>query len=105
MDNLHDRIEQRLLNEICTQYPKDDPSSDIPMECRPLMNNLTDVIKLMSQRQDFSVEPVRQQIREIVCVSCQQDEDGYCANRKQKMCALDGQLPRVLAIIEDEMKN
>ncbi len=105
MPTLRKRIEQRLLDEICTQYPWDEPGGKVPMECRPLMNRLDEIIEVISGIRDYSIEPYMDRVRQVVCANCMQDEEGYCAHRSQNKCALDKHFAKIVAILEEEFRK
>jgi hypothetical protein len=63
------------------------------------------VIEVISGIRDYSLEPYQDKIRQIICSTCQQDEQGRCAAREANRCALDNDFPRIVAILEQEFKK
>lgn len=104
MSTLRDRIEKRLRDEICVLYTRDSRGG-VPQECRPLFNHLDEVIEVIASVRDYSLDPYREKIREIVCASCAQDASGTCKTRAEERCALDKDFPRIVAIFEEEFKR
>lgn len=111
MTQVHENIRSRLREEICARCRDEhpdalcDPGHDD--QC-PLMRELPRVIEIVSGIRDYSLEPYQEKVREIVCASCREaGGQGYegCGHRQAHTCALDNYFPRIVAIIEEELKK
>ena len=106
MTTLHDRIEHRLRDEICSRCRDEHPdakcenATDFPC---PLMTRLDDVIRVVAATQDYSVEPFQERVREVVCATCRTTDAGDCAHRERQKCALEAYFPQIVAIVEKEL--
>jgi hypothetical protein len=111
MTQADERIRSRLRDEICARCRDEHPDSHCDPghegHC-PLMRELDKVIAIVSGMRDYSLEPYQQKVRTIVCTSCQAaGGHGYegCTHRQAHSCALDDYFPRIVAIVEDELKK
>jgi len=107
MDTLRQRIERRLREEICDPCREDrglDSCAEGDDFC-PLMDRLDDLVAVVSGIKDYSLEPYRDKVGEIICSTCRADEDGSCRHRQSHDCALEEYFPKIVAILEEELKS
>lgn len=109
MRTLHQRIEKRLRDEVYTRWRAEHPeaASDTPPKkfLQPLMSRVDEVVEIVAGIRDYSVEPYLERVRAVICSTCQDQNTGICARRDRGECALDSYFPKIVAIIEDELKN
>lgn len=111
MSQVVQNIRSRLREEICGQCRKEHPDNHCDPENEgqcPLMREIDKVIAIVAGMRDYSIEPYQEKVRRIVCDSCQAaGGHGYagCTHRDARDCALDDYFPRIVAIIESELKN
>ncbi len=103
MSSLQQRIEQRLHERI--EAAESSPSSQGKLDTVPLFSRLTDVVNAVGSIRDYSVEPYRAKVRQVVCASCRQDGEGRCATRERGQCGLERHFELVVATVEDELKS
>jgi len=103
MNALQDRIENRLREQIGAAERA--MGSGDRLELDPLFSRLADVIEVVEGIRDYSVEPYRDRVREIVCSSCRQDPDGRCSTRDSQTCGLDKHFDLIVAVVEEELKH
>jgi hypothetical protein len=103
MNSLHLRIEKRLRERIDAAECKA-PAARGPIDLKPLMSRLDEVIRVVEGIRDYSVEPYRERVREIVCATCRQDASGNCRTRENGLCGLDKYFDVIVAVVEEELK-
>ena len=79
------------------------PGARGKLDLGPLFSRLDDVIAVVEGIRDYSVEPYEQKVREIVCATCRQDDQGRCATRDHGFCGMDKYFPMIVAVIEQEL--
>jgi hypothetical protein len=120
MSTLRERIESRLRERIQAAEQSSfmsEPGSASPggtgfteagsdkLDLGPLFAHLDELIQVVESIRDFSVEPYRERVREIVCSTCRQDGSGQCATRAAARCGMDKHFDTIVAVIEQELKN
>lgn len=106
MDTLRHRIEKRLREEICSvcEETRSNKKCGHAIDFCPLLARLDELIEIVSSTTDYSLEPYREKVREIICSACRQDAGGKCTHRDQHECALEEYFPKIVAILEEEFK-
>ena len=104
MKALRERIETQLRERI-DAAERAAGSGRGKLDLGPLFSRLDDVIRVVEGVRDFSVEPYRERVREIVCLTCRQDVDGKCTTRDAELCGLDKHFDTIIAVVEQELKN
>jgi hypothetical protein len=106
MDTLRNRIEKRLRKEICTECRKIHlgQKCDEQDDFCPLLDQLDELIEIVSNIKDYSLEPYQEKVREIICSACRQDADGKCTHRDQQECPLEEYFQKIVAVLEEEFK-
>ena len=105
-DSLRNRIAKRLCTEICiecrTNLP--DKKCDEKDDFCPLLDRLDELIRIVSITRDYSLEPYKENVREIICSACRQDSKRKCTLRDRYECALEEYFQKIVAILEKEFK-
>lgn len=106
MTTLRERIEHRIRDEICPLCRQDSRSSHCEAgdEPCPLIDHLDQVMEIISGIRDYSLEPYRDKLRQVVCAACASGQGDVCARRERRDCALDAYFPKIVAIIESELE-
>jgi hypothetical protein len=104
MNGLRERIEKKLRERIETAE-RAFPAGSGKLDVGPLFARLDEVIQVVEGIRDFSVEPYRERVREIICSSCRQDGSGNCKTRAAALCGLDKYFDTIVAVIEQELKT
>lgn len=108
MSTLRSRIEARLREKIAEAEAVEVSQGRAEagkLDLGPLFARLDEVIAVVEQIRDYSVEPYMDKVREIVCSTCRQKLDGTCATRDHHLCGLDKYFHTIVATIERELKN
>jgi hypothetical protein len=103
MSSLRERIESRLRERI-QAAEQAAPTGAGELDLGPLFARLDELIEVVASIHDFSVEPYRERVREIVCATCRQDGTGQCATRAASLCGMDKYFDTIVAVIEQELK-
>jgi hypothetical protein len=104
MNGLRQRIESKLRERI-EAAERTAPAPGGELDLGPLFARLDEVIQVVSGIRDFSVEPYRERVREIICASCRQDGEGHCKTRSASLCGLDKYFDLIVGVIEQELKT
>lgn len=103
---LRQRIEQHLRQEVCEQCRSTTPHQECAYKeedfC-PLFEHLDEIVQIVASIRDYSTEPYLQKLRDVVCPQCRQDAEGNCIDRQNGTCALDRFFPVVVRVIETEL--
>jgi len=101
MSELKQRIEQRLRERIDAAEAA--AGGGRKLDLGPLFTRLNELVEVVEGIRDYSVEPYRERVREVVCAACRQDESGRCATRDAEQCGLDKHFELIVAVVEAEL--
>ncbi len=99
MSRLRRRVETRLRDEICTrcrQAAGVDACDYQSESACPLVMRVDDLIEVVGQVSDYSLEPYQEKVREVIRSAEH--------HRHRGDCALDEHFPRIVTILEQEFK-
>ena len=106
MSDLRERIQRELRNEVCSICVQDREGEGcvgLADDTCLLMARLDEIMEVISGVRDYSLEPYRDRIRQVICASCEGAAGGSCDDRQRSACALDAYFPRIVAVIEREL--
>lgn len=103
MSSLRERIESRLRDRI-EAAEQTALTGTGKLDLEPLFAHLDELIQVVESIHDFSVEPYRERVREIVCSTCRQDDTGRCGTRAASLCGMDKYFDMIVAVVQQELK-
>jgi len=106
MSELRERIEARLRERLAAlcEGGAGEAKGDLAQQADPLFRHLDELIRVVEQIKDYSIEPYREMVKKVVCSDCYMDPEGSCPYRSSVGCALDAYFPIIVAIIEKELE-
>jgi|GEM_PF-1079477 len=107
MSDLRERIEDRLRERLAAIYADSQSQVDeaqFQKQVDPLFEHLDQLIYIVARTRDYSTEPYRNLVREIICTNCHMTPSGYCPHENEVGCTLDAHFQTILGIIEKELE-
>lgn len=104
---LYDRIEARLLDDVCSKciYRTAQGGCGLPrnIPC-PILTRVKDIVEVVRSVSSDEIDPYVERLRAVVCRKCPiEDEGGHCRMRDKSDCALDDYFGLIVSIVEEEL--